>query len=103
MHVINPGWYVLRFEIYEPRVMYRRKRGCVCVRCVEGEYDECQLTGLPGGPGDWERVNITRLAPRGVALERKNRDVDLETFLGRLRSGVFIAVKLQDEFMGRYR
>lgn len=39
-------YFCHRFEADEPKVIYLRKRGCVCSPCMHARWDECKLLVL---------------------------------------------------------
>eukprot|EP00467_Chlorarachnion_reptans_P025414 CAMPEP_0114535310 /NCGR_PEP_ID=MMETSP0109-20121206/28355_1 /TAXON_ID=29199 /ORGANISM="Chlorarachnion reptans, Strain CCCM449" /LENGTH=408 /DNA_ID=CAMNT_0001718881 /DNA_START=782 /DNA_END=2008 /DNA_ORIENTATION=- len=94
------GWYCWRFEKKEPAVMYKRKRACVCDSCINMKWESCSLKNMIGGPGEWVKVNLEYIDPRGVALERKRRETEAKVFKGKIKKGTFVALQLEEEFLG---
>lgn len=79
------GWYVWRFEKGEKSIMYRRKRMCVCVSCIESKWENCSLKNLVGGPGPWEMVQLEFLDRKDAAEMRQARSVSAADFRRGLR------------------
>jgi hypothetical protein len=94
------GWYVFRFEKSEPGVLYKRRRMCVCHACVLSQYDKCELQGMQGGPGDWVRVEMDYLDSNSLARDRERRRVDEKEFRSRIKKNKFVALQLEESFMG---
>jgi hypothetical protein len=67
-------YFCWRLEAAKPRVVYLRRRPCVCKRCMDKQWAQCELLSLgEGGPGPWVEHKLTFREPRGIAARPRQR------------------------------